>query len=114
MSDKHSVTGWRKDPFTAIFLGLAMTLAGVLWFMINRGYIEDQEWWPFAISGAGCILIAECFLARMASPDHRRPMFGRLLLGIILVCVGVSIAFDIREWWPVIPIIVGTVFTLFG
>jgi len=103
-----------KDPFTIIFLGLAATLAGGLWFLITRGYIEEQEWWPYAICGIGCIFIIECFLSRWASSAYRKPMFGRLILGLMLVCAGVALIFDIKEWWPLIPVIIGTVITLYG
>lgn len=114
MSDADKSNHLRGDPFTVIFMGLVATVAGVLWFLISRGYIESQNWWPYAICGLGCALIMQCFLARWASSTHRKPMFGRLLLGMILVCVGIAIAYDIREWWPLIPVIVGAAITFYG
>jgi hypothetical protein len=45
--EKHDEKGekYRRDPFSAIFVGLMIILAGVLWFLRAEEVIVSGEWW---------------------------------------------------------------------
>ena len=104
---------WRRDPFSALFAGLIVILAGILWFLSAQDVIGSGEWWAYFLIGLGGIFIIER-LVRYANPAYRRPMFGRMLLGVILICVGASNIYGIREWWPLIVVAIGLAVVLFG
>lgn len=78
---------FRRDPFAAIFLGLIAILAGIFFFLATQGYIKWEDWWAYFLLGLGAILIIEA-LARQAVPAYRRPIFGRLIAGLVLICIG--------------------------
>jgi len=102
---------YRRDPFTAVLFGLILILAGVLWLLSSQNYITEWGYW-FLI-GLGSILIIER-LARYTSPAYRRPMFGRVLIGLILICIGTALAYDMTTWWPLIVIIAGAGIIVYG
>ena len=102
---------YRRDPFSAVFFGLILILAGALWFLNAQNYIA--EWWPWFLVGLGGILILER-LIRYSSPAYRRPMFGRTLAGVILICIGVSFLYGLKTWWPLIVIVVGAAIIIYG
>jgi len=102
---------YRRDPFSAIFFGLILILAGVLWFLGAQNHLTD--WWPWFLVGLGVILILER-LIRYTSPAYRRPMFGRMLFGVILICIGASFIYGLNTWWPLIPIVIGAAIIIYG
>lgn len=104
---------FRKDPFAAIFLGLIAILAGTIFFLATRGYIEWDDWWAYFLLGLGAILIIEA-LARHAVPAYRRPLFGRVIVGLVLVSIGASSIYELREWWPLLIVIVGILLLAYG
>ena len=104
---------WRNDPFSALFFGLIVILAGVFLLLAARDIIEWGDWWAYFFLGIGCILIIEAF-ARYASPAHRRPIFGKVFLGLILVCIGGSNIYGLEEWWPLTLIVVGILIIIYG
>lgn len=102
---------YRRDPFSAVFFGLIIILAGVLWFLNAQNYIA--EWWPWFLIGLGSILILER-LIRNTSPAYRRPMFGRTLFGAILICVGIAFIYGLTTWWPLVVIAIGVAIIILG
>jgi len=80
---------FRRDPFAAILLGLIAILAGIFFFLATQGYIEWEDWWAYFLFGLGLVLVIEA-LARQAVPAYRRPIFGRLIAGLVLICIGAS------------------------
>lgn len=97
---------YRRDPFSGIFVGLILIWIGVLWFLRAEKILVSGEWWQWFLIGLGGIFILDR-LIRYASPVHRRPMFGRILLGLILIAIGVSFIFGVGTWWPLIVVVVG-------
>ena len=112
---RHEEKGekYRRDPFSAIFVGLIIIWAGVLWFLRAQEIIISGEWWQWFMVGLGGIFILDR-LIRYASPVHRRPMFGRILVGLILICIGVSLIYGVETWWPLIVVIVGVAIIAYG
>jgi len=53
-------------------------------------------------------------LIRYALPVHRRPMLGRILVGVVLIGVGLSFIYGIGTWWPIIVGVVGIAFIVYG
>ena len=102
---------YRRDPLSAVFFGLIVILAGVLWFLSTQNYIT--EWWPWFLVGLGSIFILER-LIRYSSPGYRRPMFGRILVGVILICIGISFLYGLDVWWPLIVVVVGAAIIIYG
>ena len=112
---RHDEKGekYRKDPLSAIFLGLIIIWAAVLWFLRAEEIIVSGEWWQWFIVGLGAIFIIDR-LIRYVSPAHRKPMFGKILLGVILIGVGVSLIHGVETWWPLIVGVVGIAFVILG
>ena len=104
---------YRRDPFSAIFLGLFILMVAALWFLRREGIIVSGEWWQWGMVGLGSIVIIDR-LIRYASPVHRRPMFGRIIVGAILIGVGVSLIHGIETWWPIIVGVVGVAVIIYG
>jgi type IV secretory pathway VirB2 component (pilin) len=42
-------------------------------------------------------------------PAYRRPVFGKLIAGLVLIAIGASNIYGLGEWWPLIIIGVGVV-----
>ena len=104
---------FRRDPFAAIFFGLMAILAGAFFFLARQGYIEWDDWWAYFLLGLGVVFIVEA-LARQAVPAHRRPILGRLIAGLVLICIGGSTIYGLSDWWPLIIVVVGILLVGYG
>ena len=104
---------WRRDPLSGIFFGLIVIGVGIILLLGVRGNIDWDDWWAYLLVVIGCVFIIEA-LVRYAMPAYRRPMFGRLLIGLVLVAIGASSIYAFGEWWPLIVIVVGVAILLFG
>jgi hypothetical protein len=113
--ERHEEKGekYRRDPFLAIFVGLIIVLAAVLWFLRAEEILVVGAWWQWFLVGLGGIFILDR-LIRYASPTHRRPMFSRILVGLILMAVGFGFIYGVETWWPLIVAIVGAAFIGYG
>ena len=111
--EEHMEEKWRRDPFSALFFGLIVISAGVFLLLAARGIIEWGDWWAYLFLAMGCILIIDAF-ARYAVPAHRRPIFGKVFFGLILICIGGSNIYGLEEWWTLILIIVGVLIIVYG
>ena len=109
--DRGMEEKYRRDPMSGVFFGLIIILAGALWFLNAQNHIT--EWWPWFLVGLGGIFILER-LIRYSSPAYRRPIFGRTLVGVILICIGVSSLYGLETWWPLIVIVVGAAVVIFA
>ena len=97
---------WRRDPISGVVFGLTLAILGVTLFLAAQGRISWDDWWKYFIIGLGVIFLIEV-LIRYTRPAYRRPMFGRLVAGLILICVGVAFLIGIGSWWPLILVAVG-------
>ncbi|MBE0416135.1 MAG: hypothetical protein IBX36_06325 [Dehalococcoidia bacterium] len=70
-------------------------------------------WWAFIVVGIGLVLIIEAFV-RYAMPTYRRPMFWRLLIGVILVAIGSGHIAGLETWWPIVVIVIGVAILSYG
>ena len=112
---RHDEKGekYRKDPFSAIFLGLIILMVATLWFLRGEGILVSGEWWQWVMVGVGSILIIDR-LIRYPSPVHRRPMLGRIIIGIILIGIGIAFIYGVETWWPLILVVVAVALIVYG
>jgi hypothetical protein len=107
--EKQMDEKWRRDPVRGIMFAIILIWGGIVAF-IETSSISKPEWWQawsVFLAGTGLILLIKA-LFRLR-PEHRRPVGGTVIMGVILLCVGVS---DLIGWaysWPVILIAIGLI-----
>jgi peptidoglycan/LPS O-acetylase OafA/YrhL len=104
--DKYVRDRWHQRSMPGLFFGLLLVLLGVIFFLAAQDLMAWGDWWKYLIAGLGGIFVIEA-LVRYARPAPRRPRFGRLIFGIILIGVGLAFIVGWGSWWPLILIIVG-------
>jgi hypothetical protein len=104
--DEEMQEKWRRDPISGVFFGLILVLLGVVFFLAAQDWISWGDWWKYFIIGLGVIFLIEV-LVRYTRPAYRRPISGRLIAGLVLICIGAAFIGGIGDWWPLILIIVG-------
>lgn len=92
---------WRRDPISGVVFGLLVLVLGVLLFLAARAVISWDDWWKYFLIGIGIIFLIEVLIRRL-QPAYRRPMFGRFVAGLILICVGIASIGGFGSWWPLI------------
>lgn len=97
---------YRQDLLSGILGGLIVMLLGVLFLLVNMGYLYWSNWWAYFLVGIGVILIIESII-RATFPQYSRPYIAKLIGGIILIFLGVGSIYGIGHWWPLILIGVG-------
>lgn len=110
--EEHVGEKWQRDPFSAIFFGIIVLTAGILFLLATQGYIYWGDWWAYFLICLGGILIIEAFV-RWATPAYRRPGAGRVIIGLVLIAIGAA-SITTRVIWPWIIIIVGIAIIFFG
>jgi fatty acid desaturase len=103
---------WRRDPFSAIFFGLIVLSAGILFLLAAQGYIYWSDWWMYFLICLGSILIIETFV-RWSVPVYRKPGAGRIIIGLVLIVIGTA-SLTAAVIWPWIIIIVALGIIIFG
>ncbi|NIO68907.1 MAG: hypothetical protein GTN71_07695 [Anaerolineae bacterium] len=110
---------WARDPLGTAIGALILIWLGVTLFLANLGtfaWIQWENFWAWFILGIGGLFILEV-LIRLAVPEYRRPIGGRLIAGVILLAIGASftfLPFDVSKLWPLIPIAIGLAILLGG
>jgi hypothetical protein len=110
---------WRNDPINAVSWALAFIWAGLGLLAESTGWGPDTfswwETWAVILAGAGVIFILTA-LIRLVMPEHRRPITGNVIFGLILLVVGLG---DLTDWgWGVLVavlfIAIGVIIILTG
>ncbi len=96
---------------SGVFWGLVLILLGIVLFLSSQGWLPWGDWWQFFLIGLGIVFLIES-LVRYSNPAYRRPRFGRVIAGLVLIFVGAAFIFGIGRWWPLILIIVGLLIVL--
>jgi Ca2+/Na+ antiporter len=110
--EKSQEEKWRRDPLGRVIFGLIVIAVGVMLFLATQDKISWDDWWAYFLLALGGIFIFEV-LIRSIMPAYRRPVFGKLIAGVVLIAVGAFNIYGLVSWWPVIIIGVG-VFILFS
>lgn len=110
---------WRRDPVNAASWAAIFIWAGVVFLIDNLGIFERLlrqlsgstvstaiSPWGLVLVGAGVIVIFAASV-RLVIPEHRRPVFGSFLLGVILIGIGLGELFTWNIVWPVLLIVLG-------
>ncbi|MDH7485229.1 MAG: hypothetical protein QHJ81_03015 [Anaerolineae bacterium] len=109
---------WVRDPVGTAMGALILIWLGVTMFLANlpAAGVEWSNQWAWFLLGLGAILILEA-VVRLAVPEYRRPVGGKIIGGIVLLIIGASGSFlplDLAKWWPLIPIGIGVAILLGG
>lgn len=104
---------WRRDPLSGIFFGLIVVGVGIIFLLASQGRIDWADWWAYLLIIIGAVFIIEV-LIRSIMPAYRRPVFGKLLAGLVLIAIGAANAYGIGQWWPYIIIAVGVAILLYA
>ena len=110
--EKSQDEKWRNDPFGRVIAGLIVIAVGVMFLLATQDKIAWENWWAYFLMALGGIFIFEV-LIRSVMPAYRRPVFGKLIAGLVLIAIGASNIYGLVSWWPLIIIGVGVII-LFG
>jgi len=102
---------WRRDPISGVVFGLIVLALGVLLTLAARHVILWDDWWKYFIIGIGVVFLIEVLVRRL-NPAYRRPMFGRFVAGLILICIGAASIGGFGSWWPLIIVAVAVAILL--
>ncbi|NMC13261.1 MAG: hypothetical protein GYA34_10315 [Chloroflexi bacterium] len=110
---------WRRDPVNAAAWAAIFIWAGLVFLIDNLGILQRilvqfggttiskaVSPWGLVLVGAGVIIIIAA-VVRLVIPEHRRPVFGSFLLGILLIGVGLGELFTWNIIWPLLLIALG-------
>jgi len=104
--EKSQEEKWRRDPLGRVIFGLIVIAVGVLFLFASQEKIAWEDWWAYFLVVLGGIFIFEVLIRSIMSA-YRRPVFGKLIAGIVLIAVGAFNIYGLVSWWPVIIIGVG-------
>lgn len=91
--EKSTEEKWRRDAVSAVAWSGILIWAGLMLLAetTNWGYRMFYWWntWAMIFTGAGVILLLSV-LFRLVMPEHRRPIIGNLVFGVILMSIGLG------------------------
>ena len=102
---------WRRDPISGVVTGLIVLALGVLLTLAARDVISWDDWWKYFLIGIGVVFLIEVLIRRL-KPAYRRPVFGRFVAGLVLICVGAAFVGGFGNWWPLIIVAVAVAILL--
>jgi hypothetical protein len=106
---KHKEGKWENDPLSGVFVGLILIVFGAIY--LGQGYLPEGPWWAWFMVGIGVVFLIDAALHH-AKPEWKRPVFGKVVSGVILIAIGLGFIYGLEEWWPFILIAIGTVLLL--
>jgi len=104
--EKGKEEKWRRDPLSGVTAGLIIISVGILFLLTSQDKIGWSNWWAYFLLALGGIFILEVLL-RSIMPAFRRPVFGKLIAGVVLIAIGASNIYGLVSWWPLLIIGVG-------
>lgn len=104
--EKSQEEKFRRDPLARVIFGLIVIAVGVLFLFASQDKIAWEDWWAYFLLALGGIFILEV-LIRSIMPAYRRPVFGKLIAGLVLIAIGAANVYGFVSWWPLIIIGVG-------
>ena len=108
-SEKQFDEKFRKDPVRGITFAIILIWGGIVAFLETADISKPGWWeaWAVFFAGTGIILLIKA-LFRL-KPEHRRAIGGTVIIGVVLLCVGISQMVGWQYSWPVILIAVGLI-----
>ena len=104
--EKSQEEKWRRDPLGRVIFGLIVIAAGIMFLLASQDKIAWDDWWAYFLLAIGGIFIFEV-LIRSIMPAYRKPVFGKLIAGLVLIAIGASNIYGLVSGWPLIIIAVG-------
>jgi len=95
-----------SDRLGAVFSGLVLILLGITFYMASTGIIGWKEWWAYFLAGLGGIFLIDAAI-RSVVPEYKRPVSGRVFVGLLLLAIGGFQILGIMTWWPLILVVFG-------
>ncbi|MGC1120058.1 MAG: hypothetical protein WBA22_03100 [Candidatus Methanofastidiosia archaeon] len=102
---------YHRDPLGGVFFGLVLLTVGFVYIARSR-LPQPELWWAWVLLGIGIISLLEAGV-RYSRPEWRRPVFGKLMLGVILIILGGSIVYSLEISWAVILIAIGAIMLMY-
>jgi hypothetical protein len=102
-SGKTHKSGYRAR---GVFWGLILIFLGALFLSINQGWLSDRRWWEWLLIGIGTIFVIYA-LVRAVRPAPRPRWQGRLVIGVVLLCIGAVFMAGFGQWLPLVLVIAG-------
>ena len=102
---------WEKDPLAGAFVGLVLIMLGAAY--IGRSYLPDPDlWFAWFLVGAGVVFLLDALVHSM-KPEWKRPVFGKVVLGIVLMCLGGGAIMGFEDWWAFLLVGLGVIFLIY-
>jgi cation transport ATPase len=107
--EKQMDEKFRRNPVRGIIFALILIWGGVVAFLETSHVVKASWWqaWAVFLAGTGFILLIKAAFRLM--PEHRRPIGGTIVIGVVLLGVGLGDLIGWQYTWPVILIIFGIV-----
>jgi uncharacterized membrane protein HdeD (DUF308 family) len=90
----------KGDPFGAVFWGLVL-----IWFGFSILVIK-VNWLHWFLFGLGVIFIVDGLLRQLQS-ELSKAVRGKYITGVVLILVSLALTYWSKDWWPLVPIVVG-------
>jgi chromate transport protein ChrA len=102
----------RKAALSDIFGGLIVLVVGLSFFLAANNIISWDKWWAYLLTFLGVIFVLDAVIRNLKLKD--RLIGGRFITGIILFSIGLAFAVSLKNWWPLILIVVGLLIIIKG
>lgn len=102
----------KKSALSDILGGLIVLAIGLSFMLATNGIIPWDKWWAYLLTFLGVIFIFDALLRWFNLRE--RLVGGRFITGIILFCIGFSFILALKNWWPLILIIIGILIIIKG
>ncbi|MBU7043335.1 MAG: hypothetical protein HXS47_07055 [Theionarchaea archaeon] len=101
---------WRNDPLGGVFAGLILIVIASTYLF--QSYFPQGEWFMWALAGIGVVLILDA-LAHSLKPEWKRPVFGKVIGGIVLIAIGMGTIYDFVHSWAVFLLGLGVLMLIY-
>jgi hypothetical protein len=112
-SEKVWEEKWQHNPVRIITLAAVLIWGGIVALLETSRIVKTSWWngWAVFLAGVGVILLIKAAFRR-SSPEHRRPVGGTVIIGLILLAVGLASIIGWSFGWPVILIAIGIIIVI--
>lgn len=95
---------WRQNRVKAVTSATVLLWGAVVLLAVATDFNERFGWWStwaVFLTGAGTILLLSNFF-RLLIPEHRRPVGGSIILGLVLLGIGLGALVGWAYIWVII------------
>ncbi len=110
--DKHEEKE-EKDFVSYLTFGLMLILLGVSFMLVYANYLTWENWWTVFLMGFGIILLINAAI-RYTVPAYKKPVGGKIFIGVLMFIVGLAGYFRFEHWWPLVFIVAGIAVIIAG